>query len=177
MKMLITGASGSGTTSLGKAMAARLGWHFIDTDDHYWLPTKPPYQSKRDTAARLEMMLAELSGHESSIVSGSVMNWGRELEDSFDLIVFLYLDTAIRLRRLKIREERELGQVDPEFIEWASQYDNGTTLGRSLVIHKKWLAKRKCRVLNIEGTLSVEERCELVMEALPDWALDSEGHD
>ena len=113
-------------------------------------------------------MLAELSKHESAIVSGSVMNWGRELEDSFDLIVFLYLDTAIRLRRLKIREERELGQADPEFIEWASQYDNGTAVGRSLVNHKKWLTKRKSKVLNIEGDLTVEERCELVMEALPD---------
>lgn len=158
-------------------MASRLRWPFIDTDDHYWLPTEPPYQTKRDTVARVEMMLAELGGHESSIVSGSVMNWGHELEDSFDLIVFLYLDASIRLRRLEIREEEELGRADSEFMEWASQYDNGTSVGRSLVNHKKWLAGRECRVLNIEGDLSVEERCELVMEALPNLALDSEGHD
>lgn len=158
-------------------MASRLRWHFIDADDHYWLPTEPPYQTKRDTVARVEMMLAELGGHESSIVSGSVMNWGHELEDSFDLIVFLCLDASIRLRRLEIREKEELGRADPEFMEWASQYDNGTSVGRSLVNHKKWLAGRECRVLNIEGDLSVEERCELVMEALPNLALDSEGHD
>jgi adenylate kinase family enzyme len=53
MRILITGASGAGTTTLGKAVASKMNWSFIDTDDYYWLPTKPQYQEKRDHFSRL----------------------------------------------------------------------------------------------------------------------------
>ena len=168
MRILITGASGSGTTTLGKSIATKMGWNFVDADDYYWLPTKPPYQSKRERSARLELMLEELNKHEYSIVSGSVMNWGPELENSFDLIVFLNLETAIRIERLKVREEEELGYADPEFLKWASEYDIGPEEGRSLAKHEAWLAERKCKVVRIEGDLGVEKRSELLVRELPD---------
>ena len=60
MKILITGASGSGTTTLGKSLSKRLNWGLIDADDYYWLPTDPPYQVGRQPGLRLQMMLAEL---------------------------------------------------------------------------------------------------------------------
>lgn len=46
----IFGASGSGTSTLGRAVAARLGYAFLDADDFYWLPTDPPFREKRDVA-------------------------------------------------------------------------------------------------------------------------------
>jgi adenylate kinase family enzyme len=159
MRILITGAAGAGTTTLGKAVASKMGWNFIDADDYYWLPTKPPYQAQRDHSSRLEMILDEFDKHENSVVAGSIMNWGSQLEDFFDLIVFLYLDESIRVERLKIREKKELG--------WASEYDVGPSYGRSLTRHKKWLSERKCKILKLEGDLSVQQRCELLIEALP----------
>lgn len=167
MRILITGASGSGTTTLGKAVSSKMGWCFIDTDDYFWLPTKPPYQSQRDPSSRLKMILDELNKHECSVVAGSIMNWGSQLEDSFDLIVFLYLDESIRVERLRIREERELGHADPEFLKWASEYDVGPSYGRSLSRHQEWLSERRCKILKLEGDLTVQQRCELLLEALP----------
>jgi uridine kinase len=167
MRILITGASGSGTTTLGTALVLKMGWNFIDTDDYYWLPTKPPYQAKRDHSSRLKMMLDELNKHEYSVVAGSIMNWGPKLEDSFDLIVFLYLDKSIRVERLKIREEKELGHADTEFLKWASEYDVGPSYGRSLTKHKKWLSERKCKIIKLEGDSAVQPRCESLIEALP----------
>lgn len=171
MRILITGASGSGTTTLGKSIASKVGWNFVDADDYYWLPTRPPYQSKRGHSERLKLMLEELDRNEYSVVSGSVMNWGPELEDSFDLIVFLYLDAAIRVERLKTREEEELGYTDPEFLKWASEYDIGPDEGRSLAKHETWLLARKCKMIRIEGDLSVNEKSELLIKALPNKAL------
>lgn len=112
-------------------------------------------------------MLDELNKHEYSLVAGSIMNWGSQLEDSFDLIVFLYLDESIRVERLKIREKKELGHADPEFLKWASEYDVGPSYGRSLTKHKQWLSERKCKILKLEGDLSVHQRWELLIEALP----------
>ena len=41
------GASGSGTTALGRYVAEKNGYFFMDTDDYLWEPTDPPYRSLR----------------------------------------------------------------------------------------------------------------------------------
>ena len=157
------GASGSGTTTLGSALAEFNSWPLIDADDYYWCKTDPPYQHKRVEDERLTLMLEAQAAHECSIVTGSVINWGVELEDSFDLIVFLYLAVSIRIERLRIREMKELGTVDEEFLQWASEYDSGPLQGRSLAKHETWLSHRTCTILRIEGDLSVEQRTNLVL--------------
>ena len=61
MRVLVTGASGSGTTTLGRALSRELEDSFFDVDDYYWVPTEPPYQQQRDSSARLSLLLADLS--------------------------------------------------------------------------------------------------------------------
>ena len=166
MRILIIGASGSGTTTLAEALSSEYGWGFLDVDNYYWLPTTPPFQNKRNHSKRLEMILNDLSQFHNSVVSGSIMNWGHDLEDSFDLIVFLYLDSDIRVGRIKNREKVRFGSVNPDFLKWASEYDTGPSEGRSLERHNIWLGERSCKVIRVEGDLSINERVEVVSSAL-----------
>lgn len=83
MRILITGASGSGTTSLGRELAGIRGWDFFDADDYYWIPTDPPYTEKRDHSRRMAKILNDLSLCSNAVVSGSIMNWGLELVRRF----------------------------------------------------------------------------------------------
>lgn len=129
MRIHITGASGSGVTTLGAALAARLGIPSVDADSFYWLPTETPFTKKRDREERLAMAIGELAKSPDTVFSGSCLDWGRELEDSFDLVVFLYLNTATRIGRLQQRELRARGHVDQHFLDWAAQYDAGTCNG------------------------------------------------
>ncbi|WP_157729842.1 hypothetical protein [Bacterioplanes sanyensis] len=95
------------------------------------------------------------------------MNWGRALEDSFDLIVFLYLDANIRIERLEQREQQQYGRAaDPAFLRWASEYDTGPSEGRSLAKHQQWLSERSCPVIRIAGDLTVAERMKQLSTAL-----------
>ena len=158
MRVLITGASGSGTTTLGEALASSIDGVFFDADDFYWLPTEPPFVDKRNRDLRTSMFTDALRSHPRVVVAGSIMGWGRDLEDAFDLVVFLQLETAIRMARLREREMRLYGRVNPAFIEWAARYDGGPPTGRSLKKHENWLAARKCPVVRIDGDLTVEAR-------------------
>jgi hypothetical protein len=167
MRIHITGASGSGTSTLGAALAKHLTFAHFDADNFYWLPTVPPYTAKRDPAERLALLASALEESDNSILSGSVMKWGREVEDSFDLIVFLYLDASIRVERLRKREIQKLGHADPEFLEWAAQYDMGPKEGRSLAKHRAWLLDRRCPVLELEGDLTVDDRMAAVLAHIP----------
>ena len=163
----ITGASGSGTSTLGAALAAELGCSFLEADDFLWLPTEPPYQTLRPVDERLTLLLAALARSGSAVVSGSVNGWGAEIENIFDGFVFLYVDTALRLERLRIRETQRFGRANPAFLTWAGQYDEGPPEGRSLARHKAWLAARSCPVLVLDGDLSTAER---LVRFRPWWA-------
>ncbi len=57
MRIHITGASGSGTTTLGRALAAELSCPHFDSDDYFWLPTDPPYTTQRDSEERNRRLL------------------------------------------------------------------------------------------------------------------------
>ena len=164
--ILITGASGSGTTTLGQALAAKLHVRHLDGDDYYWLSTQTPYTERRAPNERLSLLLSDLLAEKSVVVSGSIMGWGEELENKFDLIVFLYLDASVRLERLRKRELDRFGKADPDFLEWAAQYDVGLNAGRSLAKHQAWLADRTCRIFQLIGDLSPGERLNAVLEYL-----------
>lgn len=166
MHILITGASGSGTTTLGEALASSLGLPHLDADNFYWLPTSPPFKQKRDPKYRFNLLHQELHAVPGVILSGSIVDWGSEIENSFTLIVFLYLSAELRVERLRRRELERYGKVNEAFIKWASEYDSGPSEGRSLAKHESWLAQRRCPVLRLEGDLSIEERVARVLRVI-----------
>ena len=57
----ILGASGSGTTTLGRALAERLQYPHFDTDDYFWLPTDPPYTQQRARTERAQLLMDDLT--------------------------------------------------------------------------------------------------------------------
>lgn len=162
------GASGSGTTTLGQALAQAMSFKHLDTDHYYWLPTHPPYQAKRLFAERQALLMADIQAGVDVVVSGSLLGWGDEIEHAFDLIVFLYLPARIRLARLHQREMARNGAADPAFLAWAAQYDAGTAEGRSLAKHRAWLAERTCQLLLLDQDLTVAERVTCVISAISD---------
>ncbi len=162
MQVLITGAPGSGTSTLGKALARELNAAFLEADDFYWLDTDPPFTQKRPVEERRRLMVSSLESHSDAVVSGSVMQWGEAIENAFDWVIFLYVETHIRLNRLREREIHLFGAADPDFLEWAAQYDHGTAPGRSLPRHQAWLEERSCPVIRLEGAMSVAEQMDLL---------------
>jgi adenylate kinase family enzyme len=160
------GASGSGTTTLGRALSDDLSIPAFDSDDYYWLPSTPPFQRKQDPAIRLDKILHDLKFVQSAIISGSILNWGLELEDSLSMIVFLTVPAAIRTGRLEVRERQLHGKVDPQFLAWAAQYDEGTMSGRSRAKHEQWLSQRACPVVRIDGDTPTVDRVGRVRAAI-----------
>ncbi len=176
MKIHIFGASGSGTTTLGKALQQKLGYRHLDADNYYWEKTAPPFQIKIPIEKRNQLITKDFLAQENCIISGSMVSWGVEWASAFDLYVFLYLPPAIRMQRLKDREIERYGAAlktnekfradSKAFLEWASQYDDGTFQGRSLGIHLDWIQVLEGKVLKIEGDTTVEDRVERIVAVI-----------
>ena len=167
-RILITGASGAGVTSLGRALADALAISHHDTDDYFWRPTNPPYREIREVADRLRLMREVFLDRSDWVLSGSLDGWGDPIIPLLDLVVFLYVPTPIRLQRLRAREARRFGadavapggsmhQQAEEFIEWASRYDDGSREGRNLGRHQAWLATLPCHVLRLDGDRPLQD--------------------
>lgn len=176
MKIHIFGASGSGVSTLGTVLAKELDVPYFDTDFFYWKKTNPPFTEKEDIPDRQANILKATAPHTSWILGGSLISWGDFIKDTFDLVVFLYLESKIRLERLKKREYDRYGEVifkDPvrnsqykDFMEWASQYDDDGFEGRSRKNHLKWLEGLDCHQLIIEEDMTVSQRVSKCMEAI-----------
>ena len=105
----VMGASGSGTTSLGRALAERLDIAHLDTDDFFWMPTDPPFTTPRDADQRIRLLLEETGRPGGWVLSGSALKWGVPLEPLYDLIVFLRIAPELRMARIRAREVARYG--------------------------------------------------------------------
>ena len=108
-RVLVLGATASGVTTLGRALAARWSVPHADTDDYFWEPTEPPYTVKRAEERRIELMQEMFLPRRAWVLTGSVMGWGEPLLDHVDVLVFCSLDPDVRLERLRAREAVRYG--------------------------------------------------------------------
>lgn len=176
----IFGASGSGTTTLARAIHEAFGHTYLDTDNYFWVPTDPPYTTKRTCYERQRLLKIDIAQNKKSVISGSLCGrgdgWGDIFIPLFDLVIFVDTPTDVRIKRLEEREYNTFGnRVLPggdmydnhtAFIEWAKTYDTAGIEQRSRALHMQWMEKLSCPTVTVDGTLStsciLSQFCELL---------------
>jgi hypothetical protein len=164
----VTGASGPGTTSLGRVLAKEIGISHLDTDDFFWLRTDPLFTTPRDREERIDLLRKRALPHQGWVLSGVRAGLGREDR------------AAVRPGRVPCAWSRSVdcsgcatGRrpamarasgpaatiVDEhrEFMEWAARYDTAGLEQRSLVAHEQWLATQTCPVLRLDSSRPVAD--------------------
>ncbi|PFG31730.1 AAA family ATPase [Paramicrobacterium agarici] len=175
----VLGASGSGTTTLGRALADHWAVPHADADDYFWLPTSPPFQQKRPAEERRALMRDVFVPREAWVLSGSVVDWGEDIVRECAAVVFLTLDPVERLRRLEARELHRRAGADFDkaawatFLQWARGYDDPEFEGRSRAAHEAWLGQLRQPILRLDSALPKED---LLSEVLS-WEPAKRGRD
>ena len=169
----ILGASGSGTTTLGRVLAERLQYSHFDTDDYFWLPTDPPYTHQRERSERAQLLMDDLTAQDAWVISGSLGGWGDVAIPRFELVVFLWVPPDMRMARLHRREHARFGtrilpggdmyEVSQAFLAWAASYDEGGLDMRSRRRHDQWLSTLPCPILCFAGEYTIEEQLAVLM--------------
>lgn len=173
VRIHVMGASGSGTTSLGMALAQTLRIPHLDSDDFYWMPTDPPYTTPREIGARIALLEEQAMPDSGWVLTGSALKWGMSIEPLYQLIVFLRLDPTLRMERIRTREAERYGariaaggdmaEKSRAFLEWAESYDAAGPEQRSLAAHEAWLETQTAPVLRLNSIKSVTELVEAVL--------------
>ena len=129
VRVHVFGASGSGTTTLGRTLAERLGVRFFDGDDYFWQATEPPFTVQRPRDERAALLLRDVTGAGEWVLSGSMIGWGDALVSDFTLAVYLRIPPDVRMQRIAMRERERYGarieaggdmhEQNQAFLEWA----------------------------------------------------------
>jgi adenylate kinase family enzyme len=182
----ITGASGSGVSTLGTNLASALSFPVFDVDAYYWLPTNPPFTIKRPIHERISLLRPNLRHAQEEnggwVLSGSMDSWGDEIMEDVEHVIFVDTATDVRMKRLREREfmrhgERiqeggDMHEESVKFLAWAEAYeDPGLEVGRSRVRHEQWLRGVRVPVTRLLGD---QDELVVMKEALKALKRDDE---
>lgn len=109
--IMIAGPSGSGKSSLGKIVAEKLGFPYFDVDDYIWKKdTSAPYTQMYSKAEKIRLLKSGIEPYEHFVMAGSMSSFHQAFDDNFEMMVFLYAEPEIRLRRVHKRAMERFGK-------------------------------------------------------------------
>lgn len=165
--ILICGLNGVGKSTLGKILADRMRYEFIDSEDLYFSKTDPSYlfsgpRSDEEVSRLLEERISENDRFVFAAVRG---NYGNKLIASLDRIVLIDVPKQIRSRRVRDRSYQKFGD---RILPGGDLYDKESkwfslTDSRTETYVTDWLETVDCPVIRIDGTLPVEENVDYLV--------------
>ena len=170
MGILICGLNGVGKSTLGRLLAGRLGWAFIDSEDIWFPRTDPDYlfaspRSREEAVRILEEKIADASRFVFAAVK-----WddGGRLIDALDHIVLVEAPKQVRRRRVR---DRSYGKFGDRSLPGGDLYEReaawfALTDSRPEDYTTKWLETVRCPVIRVDGTRPAEENAEYLMSVL-----------
>ena len=170
MGILICGLNGTGKSTLGRMLADRMGYEFIDNEDLFFPKTDPSYsfsspRSEEEVIRLLEEKISENSRFIFAAVRG---NYGDRLITSLDYIVLIEVPKQIRSQRVRDRSYQKFGdRILPggDLYEKESKWFSLTD-SRPETYVTGWLETVNCPVIRIDGTLPVEENVNYLVSVL-----------
>ena len=170
MGILICGLNGTGKSTLGRMLADRMGYEFIDNEDLYFPKTDPSYafsgpRSKEEVIRLLEERIRENNRFILASVRG---DYGGRLIASLDHIVLIEVPKQVRSRRVRERSYQRFGD---RILPGGDLYDQenkwfSLTDSRSETYVTDWLETVDRPVIRIDGTLPVGENVDYLVSAM-----------
>ena len=177
--IMILGSSGAGKTTLGKIVAEKLGFVFVDIDDYIWRKnTKIPFSEMYSREEKINRLMNSIANCEHFVMAGSMNSFHEYFDPFFELVIHLHADEQVRVKRAHERElelfkERILEGGDmyeehQKFLESVVGYDRGVG-NCTLQQHEMWLQSLQCEIIRLDGTNPLEENAKRIISTY--WQL------
>jgi uridine kinase len=164
--IIVFGANGSGKTALGRELARSLNYRHMDIEEYHFINSEIPYTVERTREDCLKLMRADIERYGSFVISAVTGDFGREISSMYDFAVFMSAPLETRIERIKqrayerhgerIREGGDMYDQHMKFIDFVAL--------RSLSGIEQWAGTLVCPVLRVDGTKSISENTEMVVE-------------
>jgi len=180
MGIIIFGASGAGSTTLGKELSKRLNRRYLDIDDYLWRwDTKIPYTVTHLREERTMRLMNDIQKHPNFVIAGTIFSDRELFHPLLELGVFITTPAKICAERVHARElarwgERVLPGGDmykanrfhgdfSDYVENAQRYETADASTFSCKLHQQWISELTCPVLRLDGTKRIAENADFVI--------------
>ena len=168
--IIVCGLNGCGKSTLGKTLARKLHFHFIDNEDLYFPKTDPNYiyASPRTREEVEKLLWGEIRAYENFVFTSVKGDYGETIYPFFQYVVLIDVPKDIRIQRVKNRSFQKFGErmllggdlheQEEKFFDFVKSRSENTV--------EEWVQSLKCPVLRIDGTKPIEENVDFIMEQI-----------
>lgn len=170
MGIIICGLNGAGKSSLGKVLAERLGYIFIDNEDLYFPKTDSSYmfsnpRSKAEAEHILDSMISENNHFVYAAVKGE---WGDNLSAALDCVILIEVPKEVRMQRVRNRSHQKFGD---RILPGGDLYEKETAWfsyveSRPENYLSEWLEHIDCPIIRVDGTLPIQENVDHLLQSM-----------
>lgn len=160
----VCGLNGCGKSTLGRALAQKIGFHFIDNEELFFTrnAADEPYQNPRSRAEVEKLLMEEVRRHGDFVFAAVKGDYGSAILPLYRYAVLIEVPKEIRLRRVRDRSFQKFGgRMKPggDLYESEEAFFQ-TVAARPEDYAESWVRTLPCPVVVVDGTRPVEENVE-----------------
>lgn len=168
--IIVCGLNGAGKSTMGKTVAEKLNYQFIDIEDIYFPKDNPEYMYLNPRPfEEVERILSNIISEDSNFVLASVKgNFNKDIVSHFKYAVYIETPKETRIERVYKRSYNKFGdrmleggdlyEKEKAFFDLVKARDENTV--------EIWLSSISCPIIRVDGTLPIENNAELIAEKL-----------
>lgn len=168
--IIVCGLNGCGKSTLGKALAQKMGFHFIDIEDLYFTRASndTPYANPRTRAEVEKLLLEEVRKHDHFVFSAIKGDYGEELQKHYQYAVVIEVPKEIRTQRVRNRSLQKFGSrmLEGGDLFKAEEHFFAMVESRTEAYYAQWLQSLQCPVIWVDGTRPIEENVHHIVKQI-----------
>lgn len=168
--ILICGLNGCGKSTVGRALAKEIGFHFIDNENLYFSRTaaNEPYTSPKSRDEVEKLLFSEVQEHDNFVFAAVKGDYGEKVIPFYKYVVLIEVPKEIRLQRLRNRSSEKFGSRMLAGGDLYEQEESFFTMveSRPEDYVKNWVKNLNCSIITIDGTKPVKENVDFIIEQL-----------
>ena len=169
-RIIVCGGNGAGKSTLGKALASELDYKFEDIENYYFPKENPEYEyaESRTREEVAELLLADLKQYADFVLASVKADYGKEVEELFDIAVYIKVPKEVREKRVYERSYKQFGErmlpggdlyeSEKRFFDMVAQRPDDYA--------EKWLNDMSIPIIKVDGTKPIEKSVEEIKRRL-----------
>ena len=166
----ICGLNGCGKSTLGRALAEKIGFHFIDNENLYFsrININEPYKNPKSRPDVKRLLMEEVSRHPDFVFAAVKGDYGKDMIPMYDYIVMMEVPKNIRARRVRNRSFQKFGDrmllggdlhnQEEDFFQMVDSRKDDYV--------ETWLQTVNCPIIRVDGTKPIEDNVEYIIKEI-----------
>ena len=164
--ILICGLNGCGKSTLGEALAERMGYTWFDMEDCYFPKTdsRYPYAAPRSQKEAEQILRERICQSDHFVLTAVKGDFADDIIAAFEKVLWIRVPQAIRMRRVRNRSYEKFGS---RMLPGGDLYEQEERFLTHAETRKEedvsaWVATVSCPLQILDGTQAISELLEQV---------------